>query len=103
MKYALLVYAHTDRAESSDGVPVGTSFEDQVAGLGGRILHEVVLAAPDVATGVRTAGLIDGPLGGHRAATSVLVVCPDDLDVAIAIARAHPAAGGAGIEIRPVA
>ena len=76
------------------------------ARLGPELLAGEVLADVDTATTVRVRGgqvaVSDGPVAGEPLG-SFLLVDVEDLDAAIEVARAWPAAGRGSVEVRPVA
>lgn len=76
------------------------------ARLGPELLAGEVLADVDTATTVRVRGgqvaVSDGPVAGEPLG-SFLLVDVDDLDAAIEVARAWPAASRGSVEVRPVA
>jgi hypothetical protein len=104
-QYAMLVYANVDEAETVPGAREAHDrhFTDLVqsdALVAAFALHSAI----DTATSVRGDTVTDGPfIDAKEVIAGLAIIEAPDLDAALAIARANPAAQqGGGVEVRPV-
>ncbi|MQM24749.1 YciI family protein [Glycomyces albidus] len=105
-QYAILIYAKAD-VEEGEVVPGAREahdrhFEDMVQS--GALVAAFALHPADTATAVRGDTVTDGPfIDAKEVVAGVAVIEAPDLDAALAIAQANPAAQqGGGVEVRPV-
>lgn len=78
-------------------------YEAQVAELGGTIVDGYALQASTTATSVRGDVVTDGPfVEAKEVLAGFFVLEANDLDQALAIAKANPATLRGGVEVRPL-
>lgn len=106
-QYAILIYAkaHVDEAEVIPGAREAHDrhFEDMVES-GALVAAFALHPGTDTATSIRGDVVTDGPfVDAKEVIAGFAIIEASDLDAALKIARANPAAQqGGGIEVRPV-
>lgn len=105
-QYAMLIYANAD-VDQAGAMPGAREahdrhFADMVQS--GALVAAFALHAADTATSVRGDTVTDGPfIDAKEVIAGLAIIEAPDLDAALAIARANPAAQqGGGVEVRPV-
>jgi hypothetical protein len=106
-QYAILIHAkaHDDEAEVVPGAREAHDrhFEDMVKS-GALVAAFALQPAADTATSIRGDVVTDGPfVDAKEVIAGFAIIEAPDLDAALKIARANPAAQqGGGVEVRPV-
>lgn len=106
-QYAILIHAktHVDEAEVNPGAREAHDrhFEDMVNS-GALVAAFALKPAFDTATSIRGDVVTDGPfVDAKEVVAGFVIIEAPDLDAALKIARANPAAQqGGGVEVRPV-
>jgi hypothetical protein len=104
-QYAMLIYSNVDEAGAMPGAREAHDrhFADMVQS-GALIAAFALHSAADTATSLRGDTVTDGPfIDAKEVIAGLAIIEAPDLDAALAIARANPAARqSGGIEVRPV-
>lgn len=106
-QYAILIYA-ADSAHAPDATPEDTATCDhhsEVLQKTGTMVTAYALTPRTMATSIHDDVITDGPfIDSKEIVAGFYVIEAPDLDAALAVARANPAArDGGAVEIRPVA
>lgn len=103
-QYAVLIYADDSGHAADDVSPEEHDQHAQALAASGSMLAAYALTPRELATSVRAEGVTDGPfIDAKEVVAGFYLLEADDLDAALALARANPVLRqGGGLEIRPV-